>query len=65
LIPATVGGNHYLYMSMGDNWVSSPFTGTGGAIIKEASLTIASADVLTLNSTPIEIVAASGGWLCY
>ena len=28
--------------------------------IKEASLTIASADVLTLNSTPIEIVAATG-----
>ena len=60
LIPATVGGNHYLYMSMGDNWVSSPFTGTGGAIIKEASLTIASADVLTLNSTPITIVPAQG-----
>jgi len=28
--------------------------------IKEASLTIASADVLTLNTTPIEIVAAPG-----
>lgn len=31
-----------------------------GSIIREVSLTIASADVLTLNSTPIEIVAAPG-----
>ena len=30
------------------------------ATIKEASLTIATADVLTLNATPIEIVAAPG-----
>jgi hypothetical protein len=35
------------------DWVAAP-------IILEASVTIASADVLQLNSTPIEIVAAPG-----
>lgn len=40
--------------------VAEANTQNGGALIKEASLTIASADVLTLNSTPIEIVSAPG-----
>jgi hypothetical protein len=34
--------------------------GPGVVVVREASITIASADVLTLNSTPIEIVAAPG-----
>ena len=33
---------------------------SSGAVLKEASLTIASADVLQLNSTPLTIVAAQG-----
>ena len=32
----------------------------GGVVVKEASLTIATADVLKLNATPIEIIAAPG-----
>ncbi len=43
----------------GTAWVSQNNTGNC-ACIKEASLTIATADVLTLNSAPIEIVAAPG-----
>jgi len=43
----------------GSTWVSQNNTGNC-ACIKEASLTIATADVLTLNSAPIEIVAAPG-----
>jgi hypothetical protein len=44
----------------GTAWVDLAFSYSNSAIVRDASLTIVTADVLHLNTTPIEIVSAPG-----
>ena len=52
--------NSVVVVYNGTAWVDLAWSYSNSAIIRQASLTIATADVLTLNATPIEIVAAPG-----
>jgi hypothetical protein len=70
--PSAIDGDYYglVFTNDGDtnkvvfqDAVEQSFENAGNVIIKEASLTIASADVLTLNTTPLTVVPSVTGYI--